>query len=142
MDTVTPNHVEMLKAASDLMTEMADTIDRLQNELAVAKAANSHKVELEKVASPKGISAEKAAEFSAYLASREIIRDDEREKYASACLEDPNMVIDIAKHALKLSELPASQGYGIKTANAGMTAENESVQAERKLWGSLAHGIN
>ena len=142
MDTVTPNHVEMLKAASDLMTEMADTIDRLQNELAVAKAANSHKVELEKVASPKNLSAEKAAEFSAYLASREIIKDDEREKYASACLEDPNMIIDIAKHALKLSELPASQGYGIKTANADMSPEDTSIQMERKLWGLSAHGIN
>ncbi len=137
MDNITPDPIQMLKAASELIHELTDQVDSLQNELAVAKAANLNKVELEKVASPKLITAEKAAQFADYLASRAIIADNDREKYASACMEDPNNLVDIAQHALKLSELPASQGYGIKTANADNTPEAASLKKERSLWSSI-----
>lgn len=127
-------HLALLKTASGMMKGLLDEVDRLQADLTVAKAANLNKIELEKVASPKTVSMEKAAEFAAYLASREIIKDSEREKYAAACLENPDNIVDIAKHALKLSEPPASQGYGIKTANAGFSEAELSLQEERKLW--------
>lgn len=138
MSTVQPTHIEMLKAASDAMHELVDEIEALQKDLAIAKAATAPKVELEKVASPvKTISPEKAAEFAAYLADHAFITEGSREKYAAACVEDPNNLADIAMQVLKVSEPPASQGYGIKTANAPLTDEDIALAEERELWMSL-----
>lgn len=128
----------MLKAASDVMLELTDAaeqqqgeIAQLQKELAIAKAASTDKVSLEKVANT-ALSEKQADAFAAFLADRGIIPDGSQEKYASACKSSADMALDIAMKAIKLSEPPSSQGYGIKSANAN--SEDSSLSREKELW--------
>lgn len=128
------------KAAAELndqviaiVEDQKQEIDKLAHELEIAKAAASNKVELEKLAGTK-IASAKATEFANMLADRLMIDDDKREKYAHACMENPDFALDCAMKAISLSESHAmSQGHGVKSA--GTAAVNDSeYRKELELW--------
>ena len=128
----------MLKAASAVMHELANFSEglqqenaRLTHELALAKAAATNKVSLEKVASA---SAEKAAAFADFLESRGIIPSGTQEKYASAICKDGNAALDIAMTAIKCAEPPAEQGYGVKSAH--VSSRSSEMAEESAMWRS------
>jgi hypothetical protein len=128
----------MLKMASEGMHELTDVceqqqgeITQLQKELTIAKAAASNKVTLEKVANA-GVSETQASQFASFLETRGIIPAGSQEKYASACRENAGTALEIAMQAIKLSEPPAPQGYGTKSAGLN-TADAEAAE-EAELW--------
>lgn len=134
----------VVKSASVLIHGLVDAaaaqeaeIAGLKSELEREKAANANRVELDKVASaPKGPSTELIGEFTATLANHALIKEGDREKYASACMDDPDALVKFAIHALKLSEAPVSQGRGVKSASTKSNAQKE-LEKENELWASI-----
>lgn len=116
-----------------IVADQKQEIEKLAHELEIAKAAAANKVELEKLAGVK-LDADKATKFANMLADRLIIADNDREKYASACMKSPNLALDIAMHAISLSDATAvSQGHGTKSA-CTVTTHDEELEKERRLW--------
>lgn len=135
----------VLKSASvlihgyvDALEKQAGEIDSLKVELQREKAANANRVELDKVASaaPKGTSPEWATKFADALVDHAIIQPADREKYASACEDDPDAAARFAIKVLKFSEAPASQGHGIKSASRKSAAQRE-LEKENELWAQI-----
>lgn len=129
---------EVLKEASAENKALTEEIARMKK-AAVEEAA--HKVVLEKVAAPVASEAKVNALVSV-LVNHAIIREGDREKFATACRENPDNILDIATHALKLSESPVPQGsgcFGEKTATSHgkLTVEEEnraSLEREARIW--------
>lgn len=130
VDAILKSAADTSESLIELVAQQEGTVSRLEQELAIAKAAASNKVELDKVASTKGASPELANELAQLLADRAMISDDAVEKFASACTKDPNAMAKIAIRALRLSETPSEQGRGIKAASV---VSADPVEAEKEL---------
>ena len=122
MDKTAAQKNDLLKAASATMHTFVDQIDALQEEnnklrveLEAVKQASAEKVTLQKVASAHP---DKINEFVDNLINHHFISEQQREKCATALMENPNNILDIANQAIKSSELPLETGYGIKTASS------------------------
>lgn len=134
----------MLKLASEGMHELTDVceqqqgeIAQLQHELSIAKAAASNKVTLEKVANA-GVTETQASQFVTFLETRGIIPAGAQEKYASACRENVDFALQLAMEAIKISEPPAPQGYGTKSA--GINKADAEAAEEAELWAKCLSG--
>lgn len=130
----------MLKSASDMMRSLVGCLDeaqqensRLETELARVKAASAGRVELEKVAT---LTNNKVEEFVNLLADHAFLPSQgDREKYAAACRQNPNVALDIAMQAIRLSEGPVSEGASYtKSANGPDTKSKSDMSA----WGGFA----
>lgn len=125
---------EMLKVASDIMHGLAEfteqqqgEIDNLRQELNLAKAAAADKISLEKVAK-KSISKDAADQFVTFLEDHDIIPGNDREKYAAAICDNAEFALQIAAKAIKLSEPPVSEGFGIKTAKLSQVDKEKALE--------------
>lgn len=134
----------VLKSASAIIHGLVDEaaaqeqrINSLHAELQREKAANAGKVVLDQVktASSKGVSPELANAFVGLLASHAIIKEADMDKYAAACIEDPDAIARFSIRAIKLAEGPVSQGQGVKSAS-GSSGRSE-LQKENELWMSI-----
>lgn len=130
MNTTANQSAAMLKCASDTMHELVDHISDLQDEnnslrveLEAVKQANAGKVTLQKVASAQP---DKVDELVTNLINHCLLPESEREKCATALLENPNNILDIANQALKASELPLETGYGTKQASSQEDTTSDS----------------
>lgn len=126
---------EVLKMASDENKQLTAEVNRLK----AATAGQPSKVILEKVANHPSES--KIDDFVSTLINHAIVREADREKFATACRENPDNLLDIATHALKLSESPVPQGsgyYGEKAAaKSKLTPDQEtkrSLEREARIW--------
>lgn len=124
----------MLKVASETLHKFVDQIEALQDEnntlrveLEAVKKASADKVTLQKVASAQP---DKVNELVDNLVNHCLIPERDREKCATALMENPNNILDIANQALKASELPLETGYGIKQAST----EEDPISASNDTW--------
>ena len=131
----------MLKMASETFHGLKDYCEKvaaenesLKQQCASLKeaAAKVEKVELQKVASA---SQENVEAFVDMLVDRSIIKAADREKYA-ACAVDPDAMLKIAMNAIRLSDTPARQGKGVKSASNGNVTESD----ENEAWLRAAKG--
>ena len=131
----------MLKMASETFHGLKDYCEKVAAENEYLKqqcaslkeaAAKADKVELQKVASA---SQENVEAFVDMLVDRSIIKTTDREKYA-ACAADPNAILKIAMNAIRLSDTPARQGKGVKSASNGNVTESD----ENEAWLRAAKG--
>lgn len=137
VDGVVKSASALIHGAVDVIVDQAEEIKSLNAELAREKAANANRVELDKVASARrGTSPELASAFAAVLAGHAFIRDEDREKYASACVDDPDAAVRFAIRAFERSEAPASQGHGVKSATVSNKASRELAEEDR-LWRNI-----
>lgn len=120
----------MAEGFIEVVEQQNETINRLEQELAILKAAGADKVTLEPVVS--GTSEEWANKFAETLAAHALIRDDMVEKYAAACKSDPDAAARFAIQALQVSESPVEQGKGIKSASTGNP--EDAMAAEQRMW--------
>lgn len=134
MNTTAEQSAAMLKCASDTLHELVDHISELQDEnnnlrveLEAVKQASAGKVTLQKVASAQP---DKVNEFVTNLINHSILPESDREKCATALLENPNNILDIANEAIKASELPLETGYGTKQASFG----EDTTSAPDDVW--------
>lgn len=140
----------MLKAASDTMRALTDCLEEAQAEtedlrtkVARYEAALGEKVELQKVAARPALTKDKVNRFADMLAERAIIQPEMRDKYAAACMQDPNNALEFGMQAIKLLEAPRSQGEGYGTmsgsmnASAGNYSKAASIQRENAAWEEL-----
>lgn len=111
--------------------ELAQKCASLEQELAIAKNAAANKVELEKVAGA-ALNAGQVDEFMDMLIERQLVDASKREKFAAACAADASKALTVAMEAIKLSDVPAAQGRGIKSA-ANKPADPER-EAELAAW--------
>lgn len=132
----------MLKMASDTFhglkeycEKVAAENEELKQQCASLKeaAAKLEKVELQKVASA---SQEHVDAFVDMLIDRSMIKATDREKFA-ACASDPDAMLKIAMNAIRLSDTPAHQGTGVKSA-ASESKKGESEETE--AWLRAANG--
>ena len=132
----------MLKMASETFHGLRDYCEKvaaenesLKQQCASLKeaAANVEKVELQKVASA---SQENVEAFVDMLVDRSIIKAADREKYA-ACAVDPDAMLKIAMNAIRLSDAPARQGNGVKSASNSV---NTPEADENDAWLRAAKG--
>lgn len=131
----------MLKMASETFHGLKDYCEKVAAENEYLKqqcaslkeaAAKVDKVELQKVASA---SQENVEAFVDMLVDRSIIKAADREKYA-ACAVDPDAMLKIAMNAIRLSDTPARQGKGVKSASNGNVTESD----ENEAWLRAAKG--
>lgn len=126
-----------IHGAVDFIADQAAEINNLNVQLEREKAANANRVELDKVASSKrGTSPEIANEFVDVLAGHALIKEEDREKYASVCISDPDAAARFAIRAFKKAEAPASQGHGVKSASA-VSAKDKELAEENRLWSRI-----
>jgi len=132
----------MLKMASETFHGLKDYCEKvaaenesLKQQCASLKeaAAKVEKVELQKVASA---SQENVEAFVDMLVDRSIIKAADREKYA-ACAVDPDSMLKIAMNAIRLSDTPARQGKGVKSASNSL---NVTESDENEAWLRAAKG--
>lgn len=128
----------MFKAASGLMRSLAGELgkaqqenEKLEAELAQAKAAAANKVELAKVASVS-ISDEYLNEFLRTLADHSMLADSQLAKAAAALKDNPNEIIKLATQAIRLSEIPSPQGEGYQSTSASSEEDLEAYYRERE----------
>lgn len=139
VDGVVKSASMLIHGAVDTIAAQAAEIKSLKDELVREKAAHANRVELDKVAATasKGTSPELADEFTSILVNHAIIQDSDREKYASACMADPDAMARFAIRAFRLAEAPASQGYGVKSASSGLSKAERELRKENELWNSI-----
>ncbi len=133
----------MLKSASAMMRSLVGCLDevqqendRLETELARVKAASAGRVELEKVAT---LTNSKVDEFVTLLADHAFLPSQgDREKYAAACRQNPNVALDIAMQAIRLSEGPVSEGAGYSKSASGKE-EGSAIDAWKPFEKYLPH---
>lgn len=132
----------MLKMASETFHGLKDYCEKVAAENEYLKqqcaslkeaAAKVDKVELQKVASA---SQENVEAFVDMLVDRSIIKAADREKYA-ACAVDPDAMLKIAMNAIRLSDTPARQGKGVKSASNSL---NVTESDENEAWLRAAKG--
>jgi hypothetical protein len=132
----------MLKMASETFHGLKDYCEKVAAENEYLKqqcaslkeaAAKVDKVELQKVASA---SQENVEAFVDMLVDRSIIKATDREKYA-ACAVDPDAMLKIAMNAIRLSDTPARQGKGVKSASNSL---NVTESDENEAWLRAAKG--
>lgn len=129
-DSVEP----MLKSASGMMRSLVGCLDQaqteneaLRTELDRVKAASAGRVELEKVAT---LSPNKINEFVGMLVDRALIPNpSDQEKYAAACRKSPDVALEFAMQALRLSEGPFSEGAGSTKSASGTTGSKDDMSA-------------
>lgn len=105
--------------------------EKLEAELAQAKAAAANKVELAKVASVS-ISDEYLNEFLRTLADHSMLADSQLAKAAAALKDNPNEIIKLATQAIRLSEIPSPQGEGYQSTSASSEEDLEAYYRERE----------
>lgn len=128
----------MLKMASDTFHGLKDYCEKVTAENETLKkqcaslkeaAAKLEKVELQKVASA---SQDTVDAFVDMLVDRSIVKATDREKFA-ACAKDPEAMLKIAMNAIRLSDVPSSQGVSVKSATSASSVESE-LDEENALW--------
>lgn len=134
---------EMLKSASAMMRALAEQLDacqtennalreengRLAREAEIAKAAAAGNVTLDKVACSKGL----VTEFVDSMVSHHLLDGSAREKVASAIMESPDMALQVAMKAIKLSEWPEEPGHGIHKG-ASSAGSDDPYCARGEVW--------
>lgn len=127
----------LMKVASSLMHGFVDCIKDQQTEiksletkLEIAKAASTNKVSLEKVAK---IDKADILDLVDTLESHGMIDSKKKGDYIEGCLSDPSFAVKVATKALKASESPSSQGYGIAPKAHGTAAKGSALE-EQNMW--------
>lgn len=119
----------VLNGAQQAMAGILGAMEKVQQEYNLLKQASQGKVTLEKAAASDA----KIKEFVSRLVDRSIITEDMQEKFAAACKESPDNILDIAMQAIKLSEAPGSLGQGIKSAKAGASDRSAEMRAWNRI---------
>lgn len=105
--------------------------EKLEAELAQAKAAAANKIELSKVASVD-ISDTDLRVFLDTLVDHSMLSTNQLDKAAAALKQNPNEILKLATKAIKVSESPAPQGQGYQSKSASSEADQEAYYRERE----------
>lgn len=130
----------LLKSASETFHSLRSEYEKLAAENTSLKAMLSQeRVELQKVASARGLSDDVKNQLVDMLVDRSIIQYGDREKFAAACT-NPETAVKVAMQAIRKSAAAVSQGSGVSGYN--ISKEDQELEEEKRAWQIAATAYN